>query len=171
MKTRPLILCALMAALSAAGALLRIPLPPAAITLQFFFALLSGVLLGAKYGALSQAIYVALGLFGLPVFAAGGGFTAVAQPSFGFVLGLVGAAWIAGRMTRTVCTARRIALTGGAALAVVYAVGLPYMALFLPELNAGELLLAGMLPFLPGDAVKIALCCLIAPRLRQRLPR
>ena len=169
MKPRPLILCALMAALTAAGALLRIPLPPSAITLQFFFALLSGILLGPPYGALSQAVYVALGLFGLPVFAAGAGFTAVAQPTFGFVLGLIGAAWVAGAMTRCRCTRRRIALAGLAALAVVYAVGLPWMALFLPGLSFPSLLLAGMVPFLPGDAVKIALCCLIAPRLRQAL--
>ena len=60
MKTRTLILTALFAALTAIGAFLRIPTPISSFTLQVFFTSMAGVLLGAKYGALSQAIYVRL---------------------------------------------------------------------------------------------------------------
>ena len=73
MKVRPLILTALFAVLTAAGALIRIPTPFSAVTLQFFCTAAAGVLLGAKYGAVSQILYVLLGLVGLPVFAMGGG--------------------------------------------------------------------------------------------------
>jgi len=72
-KTKNMILAALFAALTAAGALIRIPLGPAPITLQFFFTALAGILLGPYLGALSQLMYVLLGLAGLPVFTAGGG--------------------------------------------------------------------------------------------------
>ena len=74
MKTRSLILTALFAALTAVGAFLKIPFPLSAITLQFFFTAMAGTLLGKKYGALSQAVYVLLGQVGVPNFALGGGF-------------------------------------------------------------------------------------------------
>ena len=174
MKVRPLILTALFAVLTAAGALIRIPTPFSAITLQFFCTAAAGVLLGAKYGAVSQILYVLLGLMGLPVFAMGGGIGYVLQPSFGFTLGLIGAAWVMGHMTRQRCDARRVALACAAGLGAVYAVGLPYMAAILNgymglSLTAWQLILAGVLPFLPADALKVVLCALLFPRLRRIL--
>lgn len=61
MKTRTMILCALFAALTAVGAFFKIPFALAAISLQFLFTAMAGVLLGAGYGALSQAVYVLIG--------------------------------------------------------------------------------------------------------------
>ena len=87
-KTRSLILAALFAALTAIGAFLKIPLGALSLTLQFLFTAMAGVLLGPRWGAASQAVYVALGLAGLPVFTMGGGLGYVFQPSFGFLLGL-----------------------------------------------------------------------------------
>ena len=69
-KTRDLIYCALFAALTAIGAFLHFQLFQATITLQFFFTAMAGLLLGAKLGALSQLLYVVLGLVGVPIFAA-----------------------------------------------------------------------------------------------------
>lgn len=174
MKTRTLILTALFTALTAVGALIRIPTPFSAITLQFFCTAAAGVLLGSRYGALSQLLYVLLGLAGLPIFAMGGGFGYVLQPSFGFTLGLIAAAWIIGAVTRQRCDAPHTAMGCAAGLAAVYAMGLPYMAAILNgymglELTASQLLLAGMVPFLPADALKIALCALLFPRLRRAL--
>ena len=100
MKTRTLILTALFAALTAVGAFLKIPFPLAAITLQFFFTAMAGTLLGKKYGALSQAVYVLLGLVGVPIFALGGGFSYIFQPTFGFLLGLIPAAWVIGSIAK-----------------------------------------------------------------------
>ena len=67
MNTRTLTRTALFAALTAAGAFIRIPLGYSSITLQFFFTAMAGCLLGPVWGPVSQAVYVALGLIGLPI--------------------------------------------------------------------------------------------------------
>ena len=76
-KTLMLVLTALFAALTAIGAFFKIPFALAAISLQFLFTAIAGILLGAGYGALSQAVYVLIGLVGVPIFALGGGFSYV----------------------------------------------------------------------------------------------
>jgi biotin transport system substrate-specific component len=91
------LLSAFFAILTAVGGLLSIPMPPIPFTLQVFFVLMSGLLLGPKYGPLSQILYIAMGLIGLPVFAGGrGGLQHVLSPSFGFLIGFVAASWLAG---------------------------------------------------------------------------
>ena len=176
MKTRNLLLCALFAALTAVGAFLKIPFAVSAITLQFFFTALSGILLGAKYGALSQILYIALGLLGLPVFTLGGGIGYVLYPTFGFLLGLIPAAYVVGRVNGNSRSSKRIALACLAGLAVLYAVGLPYMALILNVyqgrgMGVLALAIAGMLPYLPGDCVKIAACAYLAPKILRAFPK
>lgn len=175
MTSRKLVYTALFAALTAAGAFLRIPLGVSSITLQFLFTAMAGVLLGAGCGALSQAVYVALGLIGLPIFTTGGGFAYVLQPTFGFLLGLIPTAAVIGALTRRNASPVRVALACVAGLAVLYAVGVPYMALILngymdKGMSVSGLLWAGMLPFLPGDAIKIAVTALLCPLLRKRIP-
>ena len=174
MSARKLVYTALFAALTAAGAFLKIPLGVSSITLQFLFTAMAGVLLGTGGGALSQAVYVALGLLGLPIFTAGGGFGYVLQPTFGFLLGLIPAAWVIGRLARSTRSFWRIALAALAGLAVLYAVGLPYMAMILNDymgkgMSVSGLLWAGMLPFLPGDALKILVTALLTPPIRRAL--
>lgn len=174
MTTRQLVRTALFAALTAVGAFLKIPLGPSAITLQFFFTAMAGCLLGSGCGALSQLIYVVLGLLGLPVFTAGGGFSYVLHPTFGFLLGLIPAAWVIGRLARSTHSFWRIALAALAGLAVLYAVGLPYMAMILngymgKGMDLSAILWAGMLPFLPGDALKILVTALLTPPIRRAL--
>ena len=174
MSARKLVYTALFAVLTAVGAFLRIPLGVSSITLQFLFTAMAGVLLGAGGGALSQAVYVALGLVGLPIFTAGGGFGYVFQPTFGFLLGLIPSAAVIGALTRRSTSPLRIALACVAGLAVLYAVGVPYMALILngymgKGMTASALLWAGMLPFLPGDVIKIAVTAVLCPLLRKRI--
>lgn len=175
MSARKLVYTALLAVLTAVGAFLRIPLGVSSITLQFLFTAMAGVLLGPGCGALSQGVYVALGLIGLPIFTAGGGFGYVLQPTFGFLLGLIPAAAIIGAISRRSASPLRLALACLAGLAALYAVGIPYMALILngymgKGMSVSALLWAGMLPFLPGDAIKIAVTALLCPLLRKRVP-
>lgn len=156
------------------GSISENPLGPSAITLQFFFTAMAGCLLGSGCGALSQLIYVALGLLGLPIFTAGGGFSYVLHPTFGFLLGLIPAAWVIGRLARSTCSFWRIALAALAGLAVLYAVGLPYMAMILngymgKGMDLSAILWAGMLPFLPGDALKILVTAMLTPPIRRTL--
>lgn len=172
-KIRALLYTSLMAALTAVGAFIRIPLGVSSITLQFLFTAMAGILLGRRYGALSQGIYVVLGWTGVPVFTQGGGFGYVFQPTFGFLLGLIPCAWVIGLLSRRTDRCR-LALACAAGLAVLYAVGLPYMALILnvymgKGLDIAAIVRLGMLPFLPGDALKIAAAVAICPTLRRRL--
>ena len=174
MKIRTLAYTALFAALTAVGAFIRIPLGVSSITLQFFFTAMAGVMLGAKYGALSQLVYVVLGLIGIPIFTLGGGFSYVLQPTFGFLLGLIPAAWVIGKLTEKRSKPRQLALACVAGLGVLYVVGLPYMALILNAymgkgMNTSAILWAGMLPFLPGDGLKIVVTALLCPILQRRL--
>lgn len=82
-------LCSLFTALIAIGAFLQIPLPNFDyFTLQFFFVLMAGMLLGARLGALSAALYVLIGLLGIPVFAAGEEFPTFCAQALGFYLAL-----------------------------------------------------------------------------------
>ena len=173
-KTLMLVLTALFAALTAIGAFFKIPFALAAISLQFLFTAMAGILLGAGYGALSQAVYVLIGLVGVPIFALGGGFSYVLQPTFGFLLGLIPAAWVVGAVAGESLDPKRMALASLAGLAALYAVGMPYMALILNAylgkgMTFSALLGAGMLPYLPGDAVKIIVAAGVCPVLRRRL--
>lgn len=176
MKLRNLILTALFAALTAIGAFIRIPFAFSSITLQFFFTAMAGVLLGARWGAVSQAVYVLLGLVGLPIFTQGGGFSYVLQPTFGFLVGLIPAAWLIGYMSRKKSGFWWLCLSCLAGLGVLYLIGMPYMAVILnvylaKGMSLRSLLMAGMLPFLPGDMVKIAVTALLCGRLRPVLSR
>lgn len=174
MKTRALAFTALFAALTAIGAFVRIPVGPVAITLQFLFTAMSGILLGRRYGALSQLVYVALGLVGLPIFTMGGGPAYVLQPSFGFLLGLIPCAWIIGLLSRKGAGPLWIALSCVAGLAMLYLIGVPYMALILnvykgAGMGLRDILWSGMIVFLPGDALKIAAAAAVCPALQKRL--
>ena len=96
------------------------------------------------------------------------------QPSFGFLLGLIPAAWTVGRICGDSLDPRRMALASLAGLVVLYAVGMPYMALILnvymgKGMTFSAILWAGMLPYLPGDAVKIIVAAGVCPILRRRL--
>ena len=176
MNTRKLTRTALFAALTAAGAFIRIPLGYSSITLQFLFTAMAGVLLGRKYGALSQAVYVLLGLVGVPIFAQGGGFSYVLQPTFGFLLGLIPAAWVIGVLAKRPLKFWRTALAMLAGLAVLYAIGVPYMALIAngylgKGLTFWQVMRSGMLIYLPGDMLKIAVGSALCVAVERRLPK
>jgi biotin transport system substrate-specific component len=180
MPLQKLVLTALFAALTAVGAFIKIPTPWSAFTLQVFFVFMAGALLGPKYGCLSQVVYVGLGLVGLPIFTAGGGLGYVFQTTFGFLLSYIPAAAVVGlichRKEDDVPSARRIVLACIAGLAVIYAVGMPYMGLIINVyLGKGKslwyLLWAGMIPYLPFDALKIAVTAILAKPLIPALQK
>lgn len=100
LQTRELILCALFIALIALGTFIRIPVGGDVYTLQFLFTLLAGAILGGRLGALCVGMYIVMGLIGIPVFASGGGFGYVLQPTFGYLPGFVLQAWAIGKLAR-----------------------------------------------------------------------
>lgn len=174
LMVRDLLLIALFAALTAIGAFIKIPIPTVPITLQFAMCALSGILLGAKRGMLSQLVYVALGLCGLPIFAAGGGIAYVLKPSFGYLLGLIPASYLAGLVVEKMGKVTMLSTVLGSlcALVAVYLVGVPYLygiyTIYLGEAKTiGWALSVGFLSTVVGDLIKIALTALIAPRIAR----
>ena len=151
--------------LVALSAQVAIPLPfsPVPITGQTLAALLIGALLGRRLGAVALLLYLAEGAIGLPVFAGGGvGLARLAGPTGGFLVGLVVAAYLVGALAERGWV-RRPATTVLAMLfgnVVIYAFGLTWLARFL---GAGQVLAAGLLPFIPGDLLKLALAAALLP--------
>ena len=175
-EIKSMVLAALFAALTAIGAFIQVPLGFTSFTLQTLFTCLSGVLLGAKWGAISQIVYVALGLVGLPVFTQGGGLGYLVKPSMGFLLGLILLAWLAGLLTRTDRSPLRVVLACAAGVLAMYAVALPYMYAVLDlymgmEKSVLDVIKGGMLIYLPGDAVKITVTALVSGPLLKAVRR
>lgn len=169
---RMLARCALFTALIAIGAFLRIPTPLVPITLQTLFVMLAGMLLGPKYAALSVLCYIALGLMGVPVFAAGGGISYVLKPSFGYIIGFAVGAFLTGVITRKreAPSFLRLMCAGLAGLLVIYVIGVLYYwavsALYLgTAISARTLLVYCFLLTLPGDILLCVLASLLCRRL------
>ena len=126
------------------------------------------MLLGPRWGALSQVLYVLMGLLGLPVFAKGGGLSYFLEPSFGFLLGRIPATAVAGILTRrSNLPFSRLLLSAALAMLTPYLIGLPYMAYILniyldSAVPFRTLLISGCLLFIPGDAVKALLAAWIS---------
>jgi biotin transport system substrate-specific component len=123
-----MILVALFAALIAVGAFIRVPVPLVPFTMQTFFIVLAGMLLGKKLGAASALVYLAVGLIGIPVFTQGGGIGYVLKPSFGYLIGFVAGAFVTGAIARKLPqpTYWRLMAAAIAGLLVVYALGTAY---------------------------------------------
>ena len=176
MKIRTMTRVALFAALTAVGAFIRIPLGYSSITLQTFFTAMAGCVLGPWYGALSQLVYVALGLVGLPIFTQGGGIGYLMQPTCGFLIGLIPAAWVIGRIAGRKPEPKQIVPACLLGYGVLYAIGVPYMALILNTflgkgMGFSAIRWAGMIPFLPGDMIKILCITLLMPPILRQLDK
>ena len=171
LTTRGMIYASLFGALTAIGALISIPLQPVPVTLQPLFLYLAGSLLGGTLGALSQIIYVILGVIGLPVFSGGkAGLGVFLGPTGGYIVGFVAAAFVTGRIVQ----ARRepglvwyvFAMLAGTA--VVYGLGV-FQLVLVGKLSLGKAAAVGVLPFLPGDALKIAAASVIALKVKDHI--
>lgn len=174
-KTRDMVLCAMFVVLIGAGAFLKIPVPVVPFTLQYLFTMLAGLLLGPRLSALSVAVYVLLGLVGLPIFAQGGGVGYVFQPSFGYLLGFILGAWITGtiaRRGRSLPSMGRLLGANLAGLAAVYLCGMAYCWVVTnyyldTPMGLWPLILYCFLLAVPGD---LFLCVVGAMAGRRLLP-
>ncbi len=163
MKTKDMILVSMFTALTAIGAFISLPTQPVPFTLQSLFCIYSGILLGSKRGALSQVVYVLLGLAGAPIFAGGkGGISVISSPTFGFILGFILCSYVAWKITErfeTISILKLLFATSCVTLAL-YAIGAPIFYLIFktitPTTFNGAMKLA-VYPFLPNDLIKIVL--------------
>lgn len=171
-RTYKMILVALFAALIAVGAFIRIPVPLVPFTMQTFFIVLSGMLLGKKLGAASAALYVMIGLVGIPVFTQGGGIGYVLKPSFGYLIGFIADAYITGAIARKTPNSSfgRLILAALAGSFALYVLGTTYFY-FLSnfylgnEVSVWTAVLYCFLVFVPGDLAKSLVAALIARRM------
>jgi biotin transport system substrate-specific component len=172
------ILCGLFAALTAVCAVIALPLPftPVPVTLGPLAVFMAGGILGAKFGALSQVVYILLGAAGLPVFV---GFRAgvgvLAGPTGGYIVGYIAAACIVGllcgRLKGTGVRATIVlAASMIAGLCACYALGTVWFV-YLTNTPFWASLGLCVFPFIPGDALKIIAAAFLCARLRGFVAR
>ena len=153
-------LISLFAALTAVGAFISIPIYPVPLILQTLFTLLAAMTLGSVMGASSQIIYVLLGVVGLPVFA---GFKAGIGILFGFII----CTFIVGKIME-LKNEKNIFyyfLAGIIGTIILYIIGITQLSL-VTGIGIKKAITVGMLPFLPGDILKIIAASFIASKLK-----
>lgn len=142
---------------TALGAYIRIPIPftPVPLTLQTFFVLLGGALLGAPRACTAQALYCTLGFFGIPLFTLGtAGFAYLCGPTGGYLIGFIMASVFLGRVFATVpLSAAKVLLYMGIASAIILSFGSLHLA-FVMHVSPLQAITAGFIPFIPGDIAK-----------------
>jgi len=168
-----LVWTALLAALTAAGAFIHIPIGPVPISLQTMFVLLCGQLLGPRQGMLAVGLYLLAGCVGLPVFAGGAsGLAHVFGPTGGYLVGFVPCAGLAGLALRGAGPGlapswKALAGWGLAGMAALFVLGVARLAMVL-DVGTGKAVTVGLLPFLPGAGLKLAAACAAARFLHAR---
>lgn len=179
-KTKNLIMCSLFAALIAIGAFIQIPVPMMDyFTLQLLFVLLAGMLLGAIWGAASAAVYVAIGLVGFPIFAAGGGISYIFRPSFGYLLGFIACAFLTGYLCRKLCARKfkHYLIAAFSGMVITYIIGFAYKFLILNfymhnPTSIWMVVSASLIGIdIPGDIVLSIVSAVVAVKVNGALER
>jgi biotin transport system substrate-specific component len=180
-RVRRILYISQFSALTAISAFLKIPVPYVPFTLQTFFVILSGNLLGSRAGAISQIIYLAIGLAGLPIFSNGGGIGYILQPTFGYLAAYPLGAVIAG-LVRKIKPSKsrenksaifiRIILLNFLSILVIFIFGVIYLYYNLnyvahSSITFGKALWIGFFVFIPMDILKILLASFITMRLSR----
>jgi biotin transport system substrate-specific component len=158
-----------VACLTGLSAQVKVPLPwtPVPITLQTFFVLLAGVLLGRNFGAISQLIYIGIGMLGVGWFAAG----SISGPTGGYLIGFVLAAFFLGYVVDKYVSLRSFfsifLLMLFANFFLIYIPGLVQLGFYFYIIKGSfpepaVLLTMGFFPFIPGAVIKVILASVIA---------
>jgi len=167
-----------MAALTGILAQVKLFLPwtPVPVTCQTFAVLLAGIVLGKYWGGISQVIYVSLGIAGIPWFnGATGGYAAIIGPTGGYLLGFILAALFVGYVIDTYSWSKgfyqMLGIMMFANFILIYVPGIIQLNIWLylfkgSSLNITQLVYAGVMPFVAGDAIKIVSAALIARALK-----
>jgi biotin transport system substrate-specific component len=165
--SRPLLIAesAAFTSLIALGAWVSIPFIPVPFTLQTLFVILAGAVMG-RYGIYPVGLYVLMGALNIPVFHNGAaGIGVLLGPTGGYILGFIPGALLAGLAYEQKRNFIRV-LGIGAGLMVIFLVGMAWLA-YSTGLSIFTSFLVGVLPFLPGDAVKGGAVYFIARRLER----
>ncbi|MBN2020808.1 MAG: biotin transporter BioY [Sedimentisphaerales bacterium] len=147
-----------------------LPFSPVPVTAQTFTVLVLGILLGSKRGAITMTAYLAEGYLGLPVFAGGVGPAVLIGPTGGYLVGFVAAAFLTGRLAESGWD-RRFITTVAAMLigdVILLTFGFVWLAILT---NVKTAFIAGLIVFIPGDILKVALAGALLPTGWKMLER
>ena len=176
-KSAPLVLTALFAALISSGCFIHIPLPGGVpVAIQDMLAMLSGMILGPLYGTAAVLVFLVLGCIGLPVFTGKAGVQVIlAGPTGGFLIGYLLGALAAGallaallpfgRKHSTAATYIVITMTALAATFILFACGIVRF-MQLTGYEFGKTIAAVLIPFIPGNIVKLILMVMLTKKFR-----
>lgn len=174
MNTKTMALIALMAAVTCVlGPLsLTIPVSPVPISLTNLAVYFTVYVLGMKRGTISYFVYLLIGLVGLPVFSSfSGGAGKLFGPTGGYLIGFIFMALICGFFIEKWPSKLYLHFAGMVlGTAVCYLFGTVWLA-YQGNMGFYTALAAGVIPFLPGDLVKIIIALLAGPVIRKQLKR
>lgn len=162
---------AVMTAVICILAPMSIPIGPVPISLTNLAIFIALYILGWKMGTVSLILYIALGAIGLPVFSGfTGGLAKFLGPTGGYIVGFIPMAVIAGLIIEK--NSNRIVQFVGniAATAVLYAIGTAWFC-FLMKSDVAAALSACVIPFIPGDVIKIVIAMVFGPMIKKRLSK
>jgi len=152
-------------ALTVAGAYIRIPLPftVVPITLQTFFVMLGGAILGRRLGLLTQSGYLLFGIIGLPVFTV----PSLFGPTGGYLVGFALAAYVIGKMLDhySASSFRKIAFALFMGEVVLFTTGMAWLSIFL-HISLIKAFALGVAPFIVGDIIKLVAAATIYQRIQ-----
>jgi len=137
------------------------------VILKVFFVLLTGLVLGSRWGATGMAVYVMLGIIGFPVFSGGSsGVGVILGPAGGYLIGFVMGAFVTGLIVEnlgksTIATITAM-ITG---LAVIYTAGVLQLFIIADMPSIRGAVVIGVLPFLIGDVIKMVAAFAVAKRI------
>ena len=167
-----ILITGLMTALTVVGGMIRIPAFPVAFSMQTFFVYLSGVMLPGLWAAVSQVLYIVLGLMGLPVFTAGGGPGYVLHPTFGFLAGFPLASFLISRTVRSTFDAKKYGAVFALSYLLVSIIGMGYLYCNMKwiagtSVGWSRVIISGLVLFLPSEAVKIGVAAWLSVKLSR----
>ena len=179
MKTYKLVRIAVFAAMLCAVAPFAVYIGPVPLTFGTFIIYMAGGVLGKKQAAVAVSVYILLGAFGLPVFSGfSGGFGKLAGATGGYLIGYIPLAYLSGIFTDSdAATARsdNLGMALGALGMVIGTLALYTLGTIWFMLQSHTPLIPSLMlcvvPFLPGDAVKITASAVLAPIVRRRVGR
>ena len=172
--SKSIVFVALFAAISAISGFLAVPVPgtPVPIVLQNMMVVLSGMLLGPVLGTFSTLLFVVAGLLGLPILSGGtGGFAKLMSPTGGFIVGYVISSLVAGLILGRPVYGKKVSI-----VKIIVAAFTGFVVMYIPgilhfmnimDADLKESLMLCILPYLPGDLLKLILCVLLSVALRS----
>jgi len=153
----------------AAQVSLPLPFTPVPLTLQPMVVLLGAAALGPRLGAAAQILYLALGIVGMPVFAASPvlpqGVVRLLGPTGGYLMSYPLAAFVTGYLAERGLDRRYLTsvLAMSAGLAIIFTCGVLWLAVGVPHAGLAAAVASGLVPFVLADIIKLFLAASILP--------